>query len=467
VTDAAGRASTSHRRLRAQWDRYRLLGKPWWRDSLRRRLIAIADVCVACAAILSLAEAGLSRESAVLALAVTPIWIVVAKLQGLYDGDHRALRHLTLDEVPRLLVWSLTGTVLTVMLLTTAASGAPDAATAAKTWVVAALAVVLLRSAVRTAWRRLTEPERVLVVGHGALADATRRKLDLFPDIHARIVAQIDALPSRLEHHLVGVDRVILASSAIDEELIADLVRDCRSMAVKLSVVPPARGLFGTAVRLEHVADLPVIQYNTWDISRSTAFLKRVIDVFVALPAIILLSPLLAAIALAVRADTSGPALYVQQRAGLGGRTFRIYKFRTMVLDAESALRDLVRIEALREPMFKLENDPRVTRVGRVLRRTSLDELPQLFNVLRGDMSLVGPRPEQLELVERYSPEHRFRMAVKPGLTGPMQVYGRGQLGFEERLAVEREYVENLSLGRDVRILTLTLAAVVTGRGAY
>jgi exopolysaccharide biosynthesis polyprenyl glycosylphosphotransferase len=236
---------------------------------------------------------------------------------------------------------------------------------------------------------------------------------------------------------------------------------------VKLSVVPPARGLFGTAVRLEHIADLPVIQYNTWDISRSTAFLKRVIDVAVALPAVVLLSPLLAAIALAVRLDSRGPALYVQLRAGLGGRPFRIYKFRTMVVEAEEALRELVQFETLREPMFKLENDPRVTRVGRVLRRTSLDELPQLFNVVRGDMSLVGPRPEQLELVARYSPEHHFRMAVKPGLTGPMQVYGRGQLGFEERLAVEREYVENLSLGRDVRILTLTLAAVVTGRGAY
>jgi lipopolysaccharide/colanic/teichoic acid biosynthesis glycosyltransferase len=117
--------------------------------------------------------------------------------------------------------------------------------------------------------------------------------------------------------------------------------------------------------------------------------------------------------------------------------------------------------------MFKLRADPRVTRVGRLLRRTSLDELPQLINVLRGEMSIVGPRPEQLDLVERYAPEHRFRLQVKPGITGPMQVYGRGELTFDERLAVEREYVENLSLARDIRIVLMTLPAVFGRRGAF
>jgi lipopolysaccharide/colanic/teichoic acid biosynthesis glycosyltransferase len=142
-------------------------------------------------------------------------------------------------------------------------------------------------------------------------------------------------------------------------------------------------------------------------------------------------------------------------------------KFRTMVRDAEARLGEVVTLGALSEPMFKVRDDPRVTRVGRLLRRTSLDELPQLFNVLMGDMSLVGPRPEQVELVDLYTDEQCFRLAVKPGLTGPMQVYGRGQLTFQERLAVERDYIENLSLGRDVRILAMTLPAVLGGRGAY
>jgi lipopolysaccharide/colanic/teichoic acid biosynthesis glycosyltransferase len=138
-----------------------------------------------------------------------------------------------------------------------------------------------------------------------------------------------------------------------------------------------------------------------------------------------------------------------------------------MVRNAEAMLPELVPFDKLTDPMFKLKTDPRVTRVGRLLRRTSIDELPQLINVVRGEMSIVGPRPEQLDLVERYAPEHQFRLRVKPGLTGPMQIYGRGELTFDERLAVEREYVENLSLVRDIRIVLMTLPAVFGKRGAY
>jgi lipopolysaccharide/colanic/teichoic acid biosynthesis glycosyltransferase len=142
-------------------------------------------------------------------------------------------------------------------------------------------------------------------------------------------------------------------------------------------------------------------------------------------------------------------------------------KFRTMVTNAEALLGDVVALDELREPMFKLRADPRRTRVGRRLRRWSLDELPQLWNVLRGDMSLVGPRPEQVEIVEQYAPEHQFRLSIKPGITGPMQVYGRGELTFAERLALEADYIEDLSLGRDLRILGMTLSTVVRGDGAY
>jgi lipopolysaccharide/colanic/teichoic acid biosynthesis glycosyltransferase len=128
---------------------------------------------------------------------------------------------------------------------------------------------------------------------------------------------------------------------------------------------------------------------------------------------------------------------------------------------------ELVTIDDLTDPMFKIKSDPRVTRVGRFLRRTSLDELPQLLNVIRGEMSIVGPRPELIDLVERYAPEHEIRLRVKPGITGPWQVYGRSELTFDEVLAVEREYVENLSLGRDLRIVLMTLPAVFGRRGAF
>ena len=138
-----------------------------------------------------------------------------------------------------------------------------------------------------------------------------------------------------------------------------------------------------------------------------------------------------------------------------------------MCRDAEERISEVVSIDGLKEPMYKLRRDPRVTRVGRFLRRTSLDELPQLFNVLRGDMSLVGPRPEELWLVERYGETERFRLEMRPGITGPMQVHGRGQLTFQERLAVEREYVENYSLKKDLWILLRTVGAIFRADGAY
>lgn len=221
------------------------------------------------------------------------------------------------------------------------------------------------------------------------------------------------------------------------------------------------------AQRLTEVADLPVFEFDTWDPSRSTMLLKRGFDLVVALCGLALTAPLFPLIALAIRLDTRGPVFFVQTRAGMNGRPFRLYKFRTMHVGAEDQLSTVVDFDELEEPMFKLNGDPRVTRVGRILRRLSLDELPQFVNVLIGEMSIVGPRPEQVELVRRYRPEHMFRLDVKPGMTGPMQVHGRGELTFAERLAVELDYVENVSLATDLKLLARTAPAVLRGRGAY
>jgi len=359
---------------------------------------------------------------------------------------------------------------LSVFLAVTPVGEVP-VAIAARAWLAASVVAFALGGIARVVWRQITPPEPTLIVGGGPLATATRRKIELFSDIHADLVAErqeLDVDDVRDDSECVdGVERVIVASPTIDEGYIAALVSLCRRRRIKLSVVPPARAMFGTAVQLTHVADLPVVEYNTWDISRSTLLLKRVLDVTLSLTALVLLAPLFMVIAVAIALDSGGPVIFAQTRAGLDRRPFRMFKFRTMVADAEDLLSALVPFDKLREPVFKLQKDPRVTRVGRVLRRTSLDELPQLVNVLRGDMSLVGPRAEQVELVDRYEPAHMFRLAVKPGITGPMQIYGRGRLTFDERLAVEREYVENLSVGRDIRILALTVAPVIRGTGAF
>ncbi len=341
-------------------------------------------------------------------------------------------------------------------------------------------------------------PERALVLGAGPLADAVARKLALEPGHHLSVmeystgdgrdgngngqgngaidkgyVAEVERLSELSQEDLqwllaeARVERVVLAVAELDEGTLAHVVSACRSGGIKLSVVPPMRAMLGTAVELNHIAEMPVIEYRTWGTSPSTMAIKRALDVILSVSALVVLFPLLVLIAIAVRLDSRGPALFTQLRAGRHGRPFRIAKFRTMCHDAEERISEVISVDELTEPMFKLRKDPRVTRVGRFLRRTSLDELPQLLNVLRGDMSLVGPRPEELWLVERYGETQRFRLQMRPGLTGPMQVHGRGQLNFQERMAVEREYVENYSLRKDIKILFRTVSAIFGARGAY
>jgi len=441
-------------------------------DPLLRRLLLGADAVAVLAA--SAIVGGLVGDGllAVWLALLAPVWIVLAKLHGLYDADHRSIRHLTVDELPRISVWAVTGTIAVYALLLIVLGDRSVPLELSLCWTTATAAALLLRAAARLLWRRLTPPESVLVVGDGVAAKDVQRKLDLFSDIHAVVVTRLPRLSaatvrSEEEPLLADVEHVIVASERLDASLLAELTVRCRREHVKLSVVPPVRGMLGTAMQLTHVGDLTLVEYNTWDVSRSTRLLKRVVDVVLATIALVLFSPVFLAVALAIVFASGRPVLFAQTRATVKGRPFRMLKFRTMVPGAEEALAELVRFDDLDEPAFKIENDPRTTRIGKLLRRLSLDELPQLLNVLRGDMSLVGPRPEQVELVERYSQEQRFRLTVKPGLTGPMQVYGRGFLTFDERLAVEREYIANLSLRRDLRILLLTFAAIVSGRGAF
>ena len=449
-----------------------------WRDALRRRMLALADmVAVAVAAALCV---GVSDGDAfALAIGLLPAWLLAAKLHGLYDQDHRVLRHLTVDELPSLVSWATTGSAGFLFVASVLEYSSVTPTTALQLWLALIVLATGLRAGARASWRLVVPPERALLVGSGPLETATLRKLELFEDIHvvcagvvddAELGADGDVPHGALERHLAehpDLDRLIVASSNVSEPLIAEHVDVCRRHRLKLSVVPPARGMFGTAVLLHHIADLPMIEYSTWDVPRSNMLLKRGLDVIGSALALVVVSPLMLAIAMAVRLTSRGPALFVQERAGINGKPFRMLKFRTMAPDAELRLADLVALDELPAPMFKLRGDPRVTRIGAFLRRTSLDELPQLLNVLTGSMSLVGPRPEELAIVERYAPEHEFRLSVKPGLTGPMQVYGRGELRFDERLAVEREYVENLSLARDLRLILLTVAPLLRGKGAY
>ncbi len=194
---------------------------------------------------------------------------------------------------------------------------------------------------------------------------------------------------------------------------------------------------------------------------------KRLLDITGAGLGIILSVPVVALAAMAIRMDSPGPVFYVQARAGECGKPFRMLKLRTMVNGADAQRPQMLGRNVLSGPVFKLPGDPRVTKVGRFLRRWSIDELPQFWNVLKGEMSLVGPRPEELYFVEHYDERQRRRLIIKPGMTGPAQVYGRGALDFEDRLRLELQYIENMSLWTDLVLLWRSIGAVITGKGAY
>ena len=264
-----------------------------------------------------------------------------------------------------------------------------------------------------------------------------------------------------------AIERVVVTEEEMREPGAERLIEECKAAGLALTFLPRHYGLLGRGIELNRLAELPVLDFRFSDPPRSTIAMKRAMDVVGSAFLLLLLSPLLVLIALAILADSGRPVLFRQRRIGEAGKPFNVLKFRTMVTDAERRLPELIDLSTLDEPAFKIPDDPRVTRIGRRLRRSSFDELPQLLNVLRGDMSLVGPRPEEEAVVALYDERQRGRLAVKPGMTGPMQVYGRSDLTFEERLAMERDYLDNLSVLTDLAILLRTPRAMILGDGAY
>jgi exopolysaccharide biosynthesis polyprenyl glycosylphosphotransferase len=454
------------------------------RGAVLRRLLAFADWIALIGALFVVTAASNSTEVGTLfwAMLFSPAWVLVIKLQGLYDNDHRRIRHSTLDELPALITATVVGTLVLDGLLAISPAGPLSPASAIGVGVGAFLASFFLRGVLRFLWHRFTGLAAGLVVGPGRSVDMVARRVSTHPETRLELLGYLSSkaeatateLPrlgsladiSRVAREL-GIERVVVTEQEMSELDAEQLIGECKVEGLALTFLPQHYGLLGPGIELNRLAELPVLDFRFSDPPRSTMAMKRLMDLFVSAVVLLLLSPLLALIALAILLDSGRPVLFRQRRAGQEGRPFTMLKFRTMVVDAEQRLPELIDLASLDQPAFKIRDDPRVTRVGRLLRRTSLDELPQLINVLRGDMSLVGPRPEEEAIVALYDERQRSRLAVKPGVTGPMQVYGRSDLTFEERLAMERDYLDNLSLLTDLAILMRTPRAIIRGDGAY
>ena len=260
---------------------------------------------------------------------------------------------------------------------------------------------------------------------------------------------------------------VIVGAERLPDDDLLDLVHSVRLRGIPLRVLPGAFALMRGRTILSEGMGLPLLEVHYPGLDNTQRTLKRVLDVAGSVCGLLLLSPLLLAIAVAVRLDSPGPVLFRQKRAGADEKIFVCYMFRSMHRDAEvrqAALEDLNEAEG---PVFKMKNDPRVTRVGRFLRRWSLDELPQLINVLKGEMSLVGPRPLPVRDFLKMEEAHKRRLGAVPGMTGYWQTSGRSDLSFEEMVRLDLYYIENWSLSFDLKIILKTLGAVLNRKGAY
>jgi exopolysaccharide biosynthesis polyprenyl glycosylphosphotransferase len=455
------------------------------RGAFLRRLLAAVDWLALLAALAVANGYAMSEQTFLWALVFSPSWILVLKLHGLYDHDHRRIRHSTLDEVPTFVSATALGILVLNGLLAISPGEAMSASSAILVGAVALAGSLAGRAGLRVGWHRLTGMANGIVIGSPQTADVIARRVAIHPEARLQLVGYLgpdnngNGSGNGSLAHLGGVhdipavarnrqvERVIVAEDDMSDAQAERMIRDCKAAGVALTFLPRHHALLGPGVELNRLAELPVLDFRFSAPPRSTLMLKRLMDIVISGSALILLSPLFLATSLLILLDSGSPVLFRQTRAGKGGRPFRMLKFRTMVSDAELRLGELVNLAQLDEPAFKIPNDPRVTRVGRVLRRFSLDELPQLLNVLRGEMSLVGPRPEEEAVVALYDERQRTRLTVKPGLTGPMQIYGRGDLTFEERLALERDYLDNLSVAGDLAILTRTPLAILRGHGAY
>jgi exopolysaccharide biosynthesis polyprenyl glycosylphosphotransferase len=476
------------------------------RTALVRAMLVSADVIALGVAFAStevvfawLTPGPIGREDplaeCLLFLLLLPTWPVIAAFFGLYRHDGQRTDHSTIDELGAVFQLLTVGTWLFVVAAYVTAVAQPSPPKLVFFWFLALVLLSLGRVTARAfCRRRLAFVQNTIIVGAGKVGQLLARKLLQHPEYGINVLGFVDADPlswtgasgARLTHgheYLLGdvddlpaivdeldVDRVVVAFSETNDELTLAAVRLLADVDVQIDVVPRLFELIGPNAVIHTAEGVPLIGVPPVRLSRLAGLTKRAIDLSASFVVLLVLFPVLAVVAVAIKLDSSGPVLFRQTRMGARNRPFTILKFRTMVVDADAHKLDVAPLSRHAgnggDPrMFKVPDDPRVTRIGRLLRRYSIDELPQLVNVVLGDMSLVGPRPLILTEDSHVDGWARRRLDVKPGITGLWQVHGGSAIPFGEMVQLDYLYVRTWSLWNDVRLIFRTLPVVCRGTG--
>jgi exopolysaccharide biosynthesis polyprenyl glycosylphosphotransferase len=482
---------TASRRRRARPIKQRLKSHL----ALRFPVLLMAGDAVACALAIAVLELTVLRrfqtqDIGILALVVPGIaaWAMLAKVYGLYNRDQISIGRSAADDLPDLLLLSSLATWLGILFLNATHIAHPRLRHAAAFWLIYLVLLTVCRALVRWLARsRLGLRQRTVIVGAGQVGRLIAGKLAARPHYGLDIVGFLDDDPMEVESgplitHLGGfadienvlrterIERVIVAFSRLPADAQVDLCRRCLDLGVQVDIVPRMYEVIGLRNQFHSLDGIPLVALNTPRLSSTSRAFKRALDITLAGIGLLITLPFLLYSAWRIKSESSGPVFFRQERVGAGGRRFQIFKFRTMFVDADDRKSEIAHLNKHNEQgprMFKIPDDPRVTPFGRFLRKWSLDEVPQLLNVLRGEMSLVGPRPLILSEDENIFGQHRRRLQLTPGITGLWQVLGRSDLPFAEMVTLDYLYVTNWSLWGDIKLLSRTVPAVLRKHGAY
>ncbi len=460
------------------------------RDRAVRRLLALADaLAISLALVIAFAGQPDMWSYVGWGLLVVPLFLVICNAYGLYDRDIKRISWRSVDDLPGLAHALLLGCLLLWLYYHLVPSGTIHFKYILLFGVVTLVSALAFRTAARRTIRHRLGPERVLLVGDDDAIAVLAGKLASHPEYGVKPVGVVGAsgqapaaagtrafsslrrlgnldelnIDTVLAEH--GIHRVIISYGDVRADDFLKLVRRAQELSVKVAVVPQPFDAMGPSVEVDNVEGLTVFGIYPPVLGRSSRAIKRGMDIVGSLVLLLACAPLLAVIALAIRLDSPGPVLFRQRRVGREGRRFFVLKLRTMVVGADQMV-DGLRAESRDPNWLLLEHDPRVTRVGRMLRRVSLDELPQAWNVLRGEMSLVGPRPLVESEDRNIHGWERCRIDLAPGMTGLWQVLGRTSIPFSEMVTLDYLYVTNWSLWRDIELLLSTVPVLVSRRGA-